>query len=198
LQKKTKNSYPEILHTLLVLCKKDDRRAIQQLYEMCFPVFMPICRRYHNNDDDARSSYNNGLLKIVNGLKKVEEQLNFWPWAKRIIVNTLIDEYRKRKIFDRHILTKETERELDAYKHVVVNDAEDQLNIQQIMKLIESLPETTRLVFNLYAIEGYNHREIFEKTGLPEGTSKWHLSMARKILIEKIQLIENQYQKQII
>ena len=75
---------PDILNA----CKRDDRRAIQFLYEHCFKKLMPICFRYHKNEEDARSSLNIGFMKILKGIETVGEDVNFPAWSKRIMVNT--------------------------------------------------------------------------------------------------------------
>jgi RNA polymerase sigma-70 factor (ECF subfamily) len=114
------------------------------------------------------------------------------------MVNTLIDEYRKKKNYDEHITAKETERELDVYNHETTSTAESDLGYQNLMNLVDELPKISGHVFNLYVIDGYNHKEIGELLGISEGTSKWHLSTARKMLREKIERIENQHQRMVI
>lgn len=175
---------------LLKSCVKDDRRSIQVLYEHCFRVFMPVCYRYHNNEEDARASLNIAFMKILKGLETVDGDLNFAAWAKRIMVNTLIDEYRKKKNYNSRVNAKETERELDVEAQPEQNEAESNFGYENLMKLVAELPEISRNVFNLYVIDGYNHKEIGEMLGMSEGTSKWHLSTARKILREKLERIE--------
>lgn len=175
---------------LLKACVRDDRKAIKVLYEHCFRVFMPVCYRYHNNEEDARSSLNIGFMKILKGLETIEGELNFAAWSKRIIVNTLIDEYRKKKNYSSKVNSRETERELDIESEPQDNEAESNFGYENLLKLIQELPEISKNVFNLYVIEGYNHKEIGEMLGMSEGTSKWHLSTARKILREKLEKIE--------
>ena len=131
------------------------------------------------------------FMKILGGLENVDEQLNFPAWAKRIVVNTLIDEYRKKKNYNSKVTAKETERELDQYGAQASNDGEASFAYENLLKLIAQLPEISGKVFNLYVIEGYNHKEIGDLLGFSEGTSKWHLSTARKALREKLEKIEN-------
>ena len=185
---------PDILNA----CKRDDRRAIQFLYECCFKKLMPICFRYHKNEEDAHASLNIGFMKILKGIETVGENVNFPAWSKRIMVNTLIDEYRKKKNYLSHISAKETERELDFHAESTVNEAESDLGYETLLKLIKQLPEISGKVFNLYIIDGFNHKEIGNLLGISEGTSKWHLSTARKILREKLDKIENHNQRMVI
>jgi RNA polymerase sigma-70 factor (ECF subfamily) len=188
----------EITSDILKACKRDDRRAIQFLYEQCFKKLMPVCFRYHNNEEDARASLNIGFMKILKGLETVDEGVNFSAWSKRIMVNTLIDEYRKKKNYSNHVTAKETERELDNEAEATDNEAESDLGYETLIKLIAELPEISGKVFNLYVIDGFNHKEIGELLAISEGTSKWHLSTARKILREKLEKIESYNQRMVI
>lgn len=188
------NITPEIIK----LCISDDRKAINQLYEHGFKVLMPICFRYNKNEEDARASYNMGFVKILKGLDKLDENANFNAWAKRLMVNALIDEYRKNKKYNTRITKSDDERELDYYSAGDSNEAESNLGVENIMMLVRELPETTGKVFNLYVIDGYSHREIGEQLEMSEGTSKWHLSTARKLLREKLDRLENQNQRMVI
>lgn len=184
--KQTNDITPELLKK----CIQDDRRAIQVLYESCFSMLIPICRRYHNNDEDARSSFHLSFIKILKSLNTVNEQFNFVPWAKRITINTLIDEYRKQKKYQSKVQIKETERELEVGNHTHENIGEQEIGYELIIKLVAELPELTSKVFNLYVIDGFSHKEIAELLDMSEGTSKWHLSTGRKWLREKIEQIE--------
>jgi len=159
---------------------------------------MPVCCRYHNNEEDARSSLNIGFMKILKNLEGTDENLNFVAWSKRIMVNTLIDEYRKRRNYQSRVSGKETERELDLEADNVNNDAESNIGFENIMKLVNELPEVSAKVFNLYVIDGYNHKEIGDMLNMSEGTSKWHLSTARKILREKLEQIETRTTRRLV
>ncbi|MCH2225544.1 MAG: RNA polymerase sigma factor, partial [Crocinitomicaceae bacterium] len=169
----------DITQEILESCARGDRKAINGLYEYCFRMLMPICFRYNNNEEDARAAYNNGFIKILKALEKVDKDFNFNAWAKRIMVNALIDEYRKNKKYNTQITKSDNERELDYYSKGQNNEAESNLGCENIMMLVAELPVTTGMVFNLYVIEGYSHKEIGEKLEMSEGTSKWHLSTAR-------------------
>ncbi|NRA12976.1 MAG: RNA polymerase sigma factor [Crocinitomicaceae bacterium] len=185
---------PEIIKS----CNRDDRKTINLMYEYCFTMLMPVCFRYNKNEEDARAAYNSGFLKILKGLKKVDEGINFNAWAKRIMVNSLIDEYRKNKKYNTQITKSDNERELDFHSKGHDNEAESNLGCENIMMLVKELPGTTAKVFNLYVIEGYSHKEIGKLLEMSEGTSKWHLSTARKSLREKLERLENQNQRMVI
>ena len=185
---------PEIIHQ----CICDDRKAINFMYEHCFHLLMPVCFRYNNNEVDAQASYNTGFIKILKALEKVENGLNFNAWSKRVMINTLIDEYRKNKKYTTRIAKIDSERKLDHYSEGQRNEAESNLGYENIMMLVKELPTISAHVFNLYVIEGYSHKEIGTKMEMSEGTSKWHLSTARKMLRDKLERLENQNQRMVI
>jgi RNA polymerase sigma factor (sigma-70 family) len=188
----------DITHDIIKACMRDDRKAINLMYEYGFKMLMPICFRYNKNEEDARAAFNAGFIKILNGLEKVDEDLNFNAWAKRIMVNSLIDEYRKNKKYNTQIMKSDSESELDFYSTGSSNDAESNLGVENITALINQLPAVTGQVFNLYVIDGYAHKEIADMLGMSEGTSKWHLSTARKMLRDKLEELEKNNQRMVI
>ena len=189
----------QITPEILKACLRDDRKAMKQLYVYCFKLLMPVCFKYHSNEEDARSSLNLGFMKIIKSLDTIlKDEVNFNAWSKRVMVNTLIDEYRKNKTYTTHVQGKETERELDFHAADVSNAGESQLGCENILKLISELPAISGKVFNLYVIDGYSHKEIGDLLEMSEGTSKWHLSTARKLLREKLEKLEQKAQKMVI
>ena len=114
------------------------------------------------------------------------------------MVNSLIDEYRKNKKYNEKIIKSNKDSELDYYSVGTSNEAESNLGVDNIMQLIQELPEITACVFNLFVLEGYSHKEIGEKLSMSDGTSKWHLSTARKQLREKLEKLEELNQRMVI
>lgn|SRR5690554_822714 len=172
---------------LLKACAKNKRKAHEELYKACYMFLIPICKRYHKNDEDARAAYNSAFIKIINGLEKVEiDDLPFVPWARRIMTNTLIDEYRKNKKYREKVSQHDEEGKLEYFAEGVRNNAETDYNESSVLRLLEFLKPDSKRVFILYVIEGYSHKEIGEIMEMSEGTSKWHLSTARKELRELI------------
>ena len=165
---------------------------------LVFVTWIYVYPRYNNNEEDARAAFNSGFIKILSGLEKVDKDLNFDAWAKRVMVNNLIDEYRKNKRYTSHITKSDSERALDFYSEGHTNNAESNLGYENIMMLVQELPAVSARVFNLYVIEGYSHKEIGELLEMSEGTSKWHLSTARKMLREKLDRLENRNQRMVI
>lgn len=141
--------------------------------------------RYCKDKDNASEMLNVAYLKILTNLKTYKPEVPFKAWIRKITVNTLIDEYRKNKR-QREQVTY-VEEYYDSNDYSDVNEALSKISCAQIYKLINQLPNATKEVFNLYVIDGYNHREISELLGISEGTSKWHLSEARQKLKQKIE-----------
>lgn len=172
---------------LLKLCVRKDRKAQFQLYRNCFDVLMGVCMRYERNREDATELLNMGFLKILTNLDKYKSDAPFEPWIKRIMINTIIDEYRKKNksraaSIEYHAL------EEDGYfnKHVDYNEADQQFDAEELENMMKLLPPISRQVFNLHVIDGYNHKEIGAMLSISDGTSKWHVSFARKKLKEML------------
>ncbi len=147
---------------------------------------MGICIRYAGSSEDARSLMNTGFLKILKNLEKRREEIPYGLWARRVMINSIIDEYRKNKrekeMMEYHDFTDRQ----DDDSLVDVNDAVRRMDVAEIQKHIDRLPKLSKKVFNLFVIDGYGHKEIGDMLGMSEGTSKWHLSTAKKKLRESI------------
>jgi RNA polymerase sigma factor (sigma-70 family) len=170
---------------LIALCIKHDRKAEYELYELSYSYLMSICMRYSKDKDTASEALNMGYMKILKNLAAYNPQIPFKAWIRRIMVNTLIDEYRKNKR-ERDKLTY-VEEYFDNSDFSEVNEALGKISYNQLLEQINLLPEATKKVFNLFAIDGYSHKEIGELLMISEGTSKWHLNAARQRLKEYIE-----------
>lgn len=170
---------------LISLCLKQDRKAEFELYKLTYSYLMSICMRYSKDKDSAASSLNIGFLKILTNLNTYKPSIPFKSWIRRVMVNTLIDEYRKNKR-EKEKITYVGEY-YDSSDFSEVNEALSKLNYQQLLAQINLLPEATKKVFNLFAIDGYSHKEISELLMISEGTSKWHINAARQKLKEYIE-----------
>lgn len=167
---------PELLHA----AHSGDRKAQYMLYKACFPVLMAVCARYRRNQQDAVASLNKGFLKIVQNIPQYHQKaVPFDAWARRIMINTLIDEYRREKNWrELTVLTEDMTQSLPKGQSAQ-NEADQQLDAQFLEALLHKLPPMTQKVFNLFALDGFSHQEISELLGMSEGTSKWHVSYAR-------------------
>ncbi|MFN0213744.1 MAG: RNA polymerase sigma factor [Saprospiraceae bacterium] len=165
---------------LLLAAQRGDRKAQSALYRSCFPVLMAVCMRYRRDKQDAVSALNNGFLKIIQNLERYKrDEVPFEAWIRRIMINTVIDEFRREKKWrELTVFTEDIERAFPS-EPIDWNEADQRLDIQHLEALLRRLPPMTQKVFNLFAIDGYSHHEIGELLKISEGTSKWHVSTAR-------------------
>lgn len=173
-------------HDILEKCKSRDRASLEWLYDQVVPMWLGMSGRYFINKEDRHHVANTAFMKLVESLKKYEGQGSFEAWCRRIMSNTIIDEYRKQKNWRSGVQLKEGYQDADIADQVY-SDAEQKLSNEDLEQMILSLPVATRGVFNLFAIEGYSHDEISAMTGISSGTSKWHVSEARKLLKQLIE-----------
>lgn len=144
-----------------------------------------ICLRYTRNHEDAIEVLHNGFLKVFKNIHTYDMgKASLYTWVRTIIINSAIDFVRQRGKFHTHIeLEKVDEPAIDA-------DAIQRMSSHEVLRLVQKLSPATQTVFNLYVVEGYNHREIANLLGISEGTSKWHLSEARKQLQKLLQTLQ--------
>lgn len=168
-------------------CKSKDRRSQFKLYELCYPYLMNIGLRYRKETEHAASVVNMAFLKVLNNIDQYNEDLSFKAWIRRIMVNTLIDEFRKsRKDLDTRS-PNDYDKEM-AFNgiHVDYNMGENDLNVEQLMQYIHQLNPLTANVFNLFVLDGFSHKDIAGLLHVSESASKWHLFTARKQLQDMV------------
>ena len=167
-------------------CLKNDRRAQEELYKRFYPAMMSLCLRYIRDRPDAVAVLNDALLKVFKKMGRFDPtKAALYTWMRAIVINTALDTLRKQKaIRDREMLPEEKE------EPGIDNEALSKLSSDELLALIHRLPTTTRLVFNLYVVDGYAHREIAAMLSISEGTSRWHLNDARRQLKMIINLME--------
>ena len=170
------------LQEVITLAAKKDRLAQAKLYKAFHGKFLSVCLRYFDNRDDALEALNHGFLKIFNNLKKYDNQKSFEGWGYRIIQNTAIDYARKKLNKADFIPISDQEIEVSINPDYTENIVPDEW-----IQILQSLPAATRIVFNLVALENYKHSEISKLLGISEGTSKWHLNQARRLLKNKLE-----------
>jgi RNA polymerase sigma factor (sigma-70 family) len=178
----------DIQPQLITACINGERRAEYELYKVCFSYLMSICIRYTRNEDKAREVLNIGFYRILSNLDKYSASQPFKPWARKVIINTLINEFKKEKTHHDNI--QYVEEYFDNSDYSSMNSALGKINADQIYGFIAALPPASQQVFNLYFIDGYKHREIAEMLEISEGTSKWHLNSAREKLKEMLKKID--------
>jgi len=162
-------------------CLKGKESAMKKFYEHFQGFALSVCLSYCENRDDALEIMNDGFLKVFKSLDKVENIDRIKPWLRRIMINGAIDHFRKNI---KKQTTQLPENIIEPnYGDVLVYA---KLSSEDIMSAIQSLPANYRLVFNLYAIEGYSHKEIGEMLKIAESTSRANLSLANGLLREKL------------
>lgn len=156
-------------------CISNNRRAQEWMYKTYFPLMLPLCRRFATDEDALITYMNDGFMKVFKNIKSLKETEKLVPWMKKIIYHAICDNLRKEKKKIRLL-------ELGDNDKKQTPDALQLLFEEDILALIEQIPTASAEVFVLYAIHGYNHREISNLKNISEGTSKWHYSEARKKL----------------
>jgi len=166
-------------------CINNNRKAQEHLYKKFYGPMASICLRYTRNQEDAIEVLHNGFLKVFKNIHTYDmSRASLYTWVRTIIINSSIDFVRQRSKFHTHIeLEKVDEPAIDA-------DAIQRMSSHEVLLLVQKLSPATQTVFNLYVVEGYNHREIANLLGISEGTSKWHLSEARKQLQKLLQTLQ--------
>ncbi|MGB0430694.1 MAG: RNA polymerase sigma factor [Bacteroidia bacterium] len=162
-------------------CKKRDAKMQKYVFEKYYGLMMGVCIRYAPNREEARDMLQEGFVKIFDKIDQCDAKYSFVGWMKRVMVNNAIDQYR------RDARMPQTDNELVLENESVNADVFSGLGYEEIIKLVQRLPKGYRTVFNLYVIEGYTHKEIGEKLGVAEGTSKSQLNKAKYMLRKKIE-----------
>ncbi len=151
---------------------------------------MTICSRYASHREEAKEILNDAFFKVFTKLDKYQGDQSFKSWLNRILVNTAIDHYRKRRHDEQTI-------DLVHASHLRTEESPlEQLSAKELLALVQQLPPSYRMVFNLHVVEGYSHPEIAEKLGISKGTSKSNLSKARlklQSLFLKMESKNNRY-----
>ncbi|MDX2134990.1 MAG: sigma-70 family RNA polymerase sigma factor [Saprospiraceae bacterium] len=166
-------------------CIQQHRLAQQYLYQRYFGQLLGTAWRYTQDREEAVEVTNAAFLKIFNSLEKYQDTGSFGGWMAKIVIHTAIDHVRHQAVYRRN-MNATVEADLPVH-----NDSLSRLETEDLLRLIQQLPPASRSVFSLYVIDGYKHREIADLLGIDEGTSKWHLSTARK---ELQQLVKKYYQ----
>ncbi|AEH00298.1 RNA polymerase sigma factor [Lacinutrix sp. 5H-3-7-4] len=160
----------------------NNREAQRVLYELHAPKMLSVCRYYIKDMQHAEEAMLNGFLKVFSNLKSFKSQGSFEGWIRRIMVRESISFLRKKKQIEFSSDTIESH-------NTTYDSSQTDLDVEHIQKLIDALPEGYKIVFVMYAIEGYKHKEIANMLGINEGTSKSQLFKARQLLQEQIKTI---------
>ncbi|MFZ4400815.1 MAG: RNA polymerase sigma factor [Bacteroidales bacterium] len=167
-------------------CVKGDKKAQKALYDKYSAKMLGVCMRYFRNIDEAEDALQEGFIRIFNSIDKFRNDGSFDGWIRRIIVNTAINVYKSNLKHYYAVDYSEIEEVIEDDK---LNF--DMFSVEYLLKVIQSLPEGYRIVFNLYEIEGYSHKEIGIMLGISINTSKSQLMKAKRYLQNKMISKEN-------
>ncbi|MEN9968265.1 MAG: hypothetical protein RIR94_437 [Bacteroidota bacterium] len=172
----------ELYSQLISACINQDARAQKALYSLFAPAMYKVCLRYATDSSSAQDIFQDAFVKVYQNLHKVKQASHLPGWVKRVFVYTAIDNLRAQSKYRQHI-------EIDGAVQLASNahGIEAQLAAEDIMALVQKLPQRSRLVFNLFVMEGFSHKEIAEMLAISEGTSKSQLFEAKKALQRNLQ-----------
>lgn len=178
------NQFPDD-YDLIRGCLQNNAAMQKKLYDKYAAKMYGIALRYAHSQEDAKDILQDGFVKVYKNLNKYKGTGSFEGWMRRIMVNTAIEHYRK----------KNNTYEIQASHEESITDGDltalDKLATAEILNMVKALPNGYRTVFNLFAIEGYAHKEIAEMLNISEGTSKSQYARAKALLQEKIRNQEN-------
>lgn len=168
------------IEELLAGCKAGKGQMQEALYKQTASKMLAVCMRYAKDTMEAEDALQVGYMKVFQKIGEYRGDGSFEGWMRRIMVNTAIEAYRKN-LKQMNVLSIDDTQEQPSTGFDL-----NRLGVQDLMKLIQGLADGYRIVFNMYAIEGYSHKEIATELGISEGASKSQLSRARAILRAEI------------
>jgi RNA polymerase sigma factor (sigma-70 family) len=168
--------------TLVAECAKGNSKAQKVLFDKFAPKMLSVCLRYIKNVDEAEDILQDGFVKVFQNIVDFKLEGSLEGWIRRIIVNSSLDQLRRNKKF-------QFDSSMDdvGYKISMVDHQFDKMQVDELQRMIQELPDGYRVVFNMYAIEGYSHKEIATNLGVTENTSKSQYSRARAHLRSQIE-----------
>jgi len=167
------------LDQLIINCKKNDTKAQSQLYKLFSSKLFSICLKYSRSYAEAEDNLQDSFITVFKKIDQYNNKGSFEGWIKRITINTALQRYREKGVFK--IVNEEN------IKDVSVEIEDNAVSIDFLLKIIQELPDRYRLVFNLYVLDGYSHKEVAKMMNITTGTSKSNLARARLILKEKVE-----------
>ncbi|PHS67018.1 MAG: RNA polymerase subunit sigma-70 [Flavobacterium sp.] len=176
------------LEELILKCKKQDLKAQGELYKKFSGILFSVCLKYSPNYHEAEDSLQDAFITIFKRIEQFKGKGSFEGWMKRVTVNTVLQKYRKQKVFQ---LTNEEQLE----EEVVVEVEVTTIPLDYLLKIVQELPDRYRLVFTMYVLDNYTHKEISELVGISVGTSKSNLARARGILKTKVEAFQREVDK---
>ena len=167
------------LKQLIQKCSNNDTKAQAELYQLFSGKLFSVCLKYCKNYAEAEDNLQDAFVTIFNKISQYKHKGSFEGWLKRITINTALQRYRNQGVFE---IIDDTNIE-----DVEVTVEDDDVTLEFLLQIIQELPDRYRLVFNLYVLDGYSHKNIADMLDITIGTSKSNLARARKILKDKIE-----------
>jgi RNA polymerase sigma-70 factor, ECF subfamily len=164
-------------------CIAEERSSQKKVYDTYFPLMLAIVRRYIKDEEEAMDVLNQGYIKIFKKIDQYHFGNSFEGWCKRIVINSALDHLRSNKRY-KDIFSFEAI--MPTYQ--VYNDGLNNMSISELMSIIDTISPVSKVVFNMFAIDGFSHKEIADHLSISVGTSKWHLSSARKQIQAKLKV----------
>ncbi|MBE9489395.1 MAG: RNA polymerase sigma factor [Bacteroidetes bacterium] len=177
------------LDQLIRKCKKNDTKAQSDLYKLFSSKLFALCLKYSRNYVEAEDNLQDAFVTIFEKMSQYKYKGSFEGWLKRIVVNTALQRYRNKGVFN---IVNENNIE----ETIVEIEDNEGIDIDFLLLCIQELPDRYRLVFNLYALDGYSHKEIAEMLEITTGTTKSNLARARLILKNKIETYKANFNSQ--
>lgn len=169
-----------MIDELIIACKQNDRNAQGQLYKKLAPTIFGVCLKYSSSYEEAQDNLQEIFIHLFNKINSFKNEGSFEGWVKRLAINFILQQYRgKIPVFE--VITEKNVKE----ESFEIDNSKD-FTEEQLLKMIQELPNQYRLVFNLYVIDNYSHKEIAQALNISEGTSKSNLSRAKQLLKNKI------------
>lgn len=167
------------LEQLIIKCKKNNRQAQGELYTLYAKQLFTLCLKYSKDYAESQDNLQDAFLTIFKKIKQYNNKGSFEGWMKRIVINTALQRYRKSSVLD---VIKD-----DNVTEEIIELDTPAVSLDFLLDIIQQLPDKYRLVFNLYVLDEFSHKEIAEMLNISVGTSKSNLSRARHILKEKLE-----------
>ena len=171
---------------LVAGCVKNDRRCQEALYRKYFPKMRSMVARYTDDSEIAMEIINNGFLRVFKKIDTFSFKGSLEGWIRRLVFHSVSDYFKRNSKYNEMIIFEERDA-------VGSTDLVNKLYMDDLLEIVKSVPKASQKVFILYAIDGYTHPEIADQLGISVGTSKWHLSEARKKLKELLKLHQYDY-----
>ena len=174
---------------LINRCAKGERAAQRELYNRYCRRLMVVCLRYAKSSPEAEDILQEGFIKIFNSLKTFRFESKLDTWMTRIVINTALNHQRQKL----YLLPMVDVEEAGLHEDETVSLSD--FHLSELIAMVQTLPDGCRVVFNLFAIEGYGHKEIGGMLGISEGTSKSQYKRARSLLRAKLETVKVNYGK---